>query len=755
MAHRKMGHSFHPIPNSSEEPFEETSQRDSLEDFETLYEEGRSTDTVGFLSLVGTDEAEDAPEILGLRRRGAHQPGLDTPSGLEDTGLEGFLSQDDPSLPGLTFRFWILSLLFGGPLAFTNQFFSFRATPLVIGGFVVQLLAYPLGILLARVLPANRVEFKRLSFSINPGPFNVKEHALITICAGACSGTAYAMDIVVVKRVYYNEPLPMLGALGLLVSTQFLGYGFAGLYRRFLVRPAQMVWPSTLVAVALFRTLHVDRKGANLRVFFAVATTLSFAYYFIPGYLFTLLSSISVLCLAMPANKIAQQLGSGVTGLGLGAISLDWNFFTSYLGSPLVTPFWAQLNTMAGFVLVCWILVPLGFYTNTWEALKYPIFSAGIFDDQGKVYDRARVAPNNTLDLAAYEAYSPLRLSFFFAFTYGVSFATLTALITHTGLHYAKVLLQSFNLREDPHAAAMRRYPEVPASWYLLIFAISLGLGLFAVEAHGLALPWWGLLLAVSTSFIFTLPVGIVTAVTNQMPGLNVLAEFVAGYAFPGQAMANVTFKAFGCVTLLQCLTFLADLKLGQYLKVPPRQMLIAQCVGTLMAVGVNLLTAEWLMGVIPRLCTPEGFPWTCPNTEVFYSASVIWGVIGPSKMFGPGAQAGAPHPILHSIAEVPQLVLGFRPRPHNNLQHVHPPPARPGIYLTWFAVGFVFHVVIRRRWDAWYKRFTLTLSAALDTGVAFGAILIFFLLELPHRRLNWWGNDPDFHCPLASSPGI
>ncbi|CAI5537022.1 unnamed protein product [Closterium sp. Naga37s-1] len=34
----------------------------------------------------------------------------------------------------------------------------------------------------------------------------------------------------------------------------------------------------------------------------------------------------------------------------------------------------------------------------------------------------------------------------------------------------------------------------------------------------------------------------------------------------------------------------------------------------------------------------PENSPWTCPTANVFYSASIIWGLIGPERMFGPSA---------------------------------------------------------------------------------------------------------------------
>ncbi|KAL2455630.1 Uncharacterized protein Fot_57373 [Forsythia ovata] len=78
-----------------------------------------------------------------------------------------------------------------------------------------------------------------------------------------------------------------------------------------------------------------------------------------------------------------------------------------------------------------------------------------------------------------------------------------------------------------------------------------------------------------------------------------------------------------------------ADFKLGHYMKIPPRTMFMAQVVGTLIASLVYLGTAWWLMETIPDICETTSSVWTCPGDHVFYDASVIWGLIGPRKIFG------------------------------------------------------------------------------------------------------------------------
>lgn len=92
---------------------------------------------------------------------------------------------DDPTIAVLTFRSWFLGLLFTCLLSFVNQFFWYRTSPLFVGTLVAQLLTYPLGKLLAKVLPTRKFHLFRWSFTLNPGPFTIKEHCIITAMANA------------------------------------------------------------------------------------------------------------------------------------------------------------------------------------------------------------------------------------------------------------------------------------------------------------------------------------------------------------------------------------------------------------------------------------------------------------------------------------------------------------------------------------------------------------------------------------------
>ena len=92
-------------------------------------------------------------------------------------------NKDDTSMYVLTFRSWFLGLAFTCILSFVNQFFWYRTSPLVIGVLVAQLLSHLLGKLMAKILPKRKFQIFRWSFTFNPGPFNVKEHCIITTMA--------------------------------------------------------------------------------------------------------------------------------------------------------------------------------------------------------------------------------------------------------------------------------------------------------------------------------------------------------------------------------------------------------------------------------------------------------------------------------------------------------------------------------------------------------------------------------------------
>ncbi|KAL9244154.1 hypothetical protein vseg_017959 [Gypsophila vaccaria] len=686
---------------------------------------------------------------------------------------------DDAELPVLTFRMWVLGSMSCVVLSLLNQFFWYRREPLSITAISAQVAVVPLGQWMAARLPERRLlQGTRWEFSMNPGPFNVKEHVLITIFANAGAGSVYAIHVVTVIKIFYKKQITFFVSLLVILTTQVLGFGWAGVFRRYLVEPAEMWWPANLVQVSLFRALHEKDerpKGSVTRTqFFLLAFLCSFAYYIFPGYLFQMLTSVSWICWIFPTSVVAQQLGSGLHGLGISAFGLDWSTISSYLGSPLASPWFATANVAAGYVLVMYVLTPTFYWLNVYHAKTFPIFSQNLFTRSGSKYNISAIVDSNFhFNEDAYEQQGRLYLSTVFVTTYGVGFAALSSMIVHVALFHGREIWEQSRAslkgkKMDVHTKLMRRYKEAPNWWFWVILVVNIGVAIFTCEYYKeqLQLPWWGVLHACAIAFVFTLPIGIIAAITNQQPALNVITEYIIGYIYPGYPVANMCFKVYGNISMKQAVTFLHDFKLGHYMKIPPRTMFMAQVMGTLISSMVYLGTAWWLMETIPDICekTASNSVWTCPSDTVFYDASVIWGLIGPRKIFGDEGVYGAVNWFFLGGAVAPVLVwLATKAFPNQEWIRLinmpvligattNMPPATAVNYSTWILVGFLSGYVAFRYAPQWWERHNYLLSGALDAGLAFMGVALYLCLGLENVSLSWWGNDLDA-CPYASCP--
>jgi OPT family small oligopeptide transporter len=268
-------------------------------------------------------------------------------------------------------------------------------------------------------------------------------------------------------------------------STQVLGFGLAGSVRRWLVEPAAMIWPGALVNVAFMYTLHdhspSDPTKANgwsisRYKWFMYIMIAMFVWSWFPDFMFPALSYFAWVTWVKPNNVIVNQLFGQSTGISLGfpftGFTLDWAQINSFYGSPLIVPWHAAQNTLIGIIFFLWIVTPALHYTNTWYAQYLPISQNGITDNTGNTYNTAQILDplTHTVDPAKYEAYSPLFLSTSFALAYGVSFATIAALLSHTYLFHGGEIWRRWKASQgeldDVHMKLMRKYKTVP-DWYV------------------------------------------------------------------------------------------------------------------------------------------------------------------------------------------------------------------------------------------------------------------------------------------------
>ncbi|KAL1910174.1 hypothetical protein Sste5344_004086 [Sporothrix stenoceras] len=761
-------------------------------------------------------------------------------------------------------RMWFLSTLFSILGSSTNLFFSLRYPSVAITPVIALLLVHPLGlawdVLLKRAddppeefvdggLVRNsgqharhiRGRLGRLRLWLSQGSWNEKEHTCVYVSSNVSFGFAFATDVIVEQTHFYKQDVSIIYQLLLIISTQVLGYTFAGLSRRFLVRPSGMIWPSTLMSAAMFATLHKEEnKPANgWRIsrwhFFYCVFIGAFLFYFIPGLLMPALSYFNVITWFAPKNVVVANLFGVVSGLGLFPMTFDWAQI-AYIGSPLLTPFWAAMNVVGGLVVVMWIIAPIAYYSNWLYSSFMPILSASVFDNKGQVYDVSRILTSDFMfDREAYSNYSRVFLPITYVLSYGVQFAGLASLLTHTACWHGKDIWRQWRLsldeakeqkaaskraasmsggtgrdgvyqpvpsgaenaidddetdvdnpssanlasnavpmqsaaslnmsdsnmdglmsHEDVHNRLMKRYKDAPMWWYLVTFVSMTAVGMFIVEYYPIHLPWYGLLLALGICTILFIPIGIIMAVTNQHVSIYLICQLVCGAVFPGRPVANMVFVTYGYISSAQGIKFCADLKLGHYMKIPPRILFKVQMVATLVSSVTQIAVLNWMFGNIPGLCTSEALNgFICPIARVHFNGSILWGVVGPGEFFGPNAIY---RPLvwcflIGAIAPIP-LWLYSRHRRDSIVRKINLPillgslgwiPPATGLnFSVWALVCYLFNSLVKRRATAWWAKYTMTLSAALDAALASGIVVVFFAFIYSGLTANfhWWGTE-------------
>ncbi|KAI1321524.1 OPT-domain-containing protein [Xylariaceae sp. FL0255] len=748
-------------------------------------------------------------------------------------------STDNTALSINTPRMWILSALFSILGSSTNLFFSLRYPSVAITPVIALLLVHPLGLLWDLFLkrpddpPEQFVDGVRVSSSIAgvgdggpsaekisrarrlrlwlaQGSWNEKEHSCVYVSSNVSFGFAFATDVIVEQTQFYGQEASIIYQLLLTLSTQILGYTFAGLTRRFLVRPSGMIWPGTLMSAAMFTTLHKEQNeiANGWRIsrwkFFYLVWTCAFLFYFLPGLLMPALSYFNVITWLAPKNVVIANLFGVVSGLGLFPVTFDWAQI-AYIGSPLLTPFWASMNVIGGLVIVMWIIAPIAYYCNVFYSSYMPMLSASVFDNTGSIYDVGKIlTPDYLFDREAYSKYSRVYLPITYVLSYGLQFAGLASLLTHTACWHGKDIWTQWRRslkevedskaayqpldngttrsssfqssfrrhssgltgsntniddllnREDVHNRLMKRYKDAPITWYLLTFFSMMGIGIFVVEYYPIHLPWYGLLLALGICSVLFIPIGIVMAVTNQHSSIYLICQLICGAVFPGRPVANMVFVTYGYISSAQGIKFAADLKLGHYMKIPPRILFGVQMVATIISSVTQIAVLNWMFYNVPGICTPSAINgFTCPIARVHFNGSILWGVVGPGEFFGPNAtyRGLVWCFLIGAVAPIPLWLYG-RHRKNSIVRKINLPvlfgslswiPPATGLnFSVWAVVCYIFNYLIKNRANEWWAKYTMTLSAALDSGLAFGIVVVFFGFIYPGWMdgFSWWGTE-------------
>ncbi|KAK3835832.1 MAG: OPT oligopeptide transporter protein-domain-containing protein [Linnemannia elongata] len=682
---------------------------------------------------------------------------------------------DNLDLVCITFRFWILSLFFSIIGSVIYQYYYFRVASGTFSIYFVNLASYALGTGMAKYLPTRKFTIGGYSMSLNPGPFNIKEHAVIGIAVSTAATSAYAIDILTVTDLFLKHRINTLGAFILILTTQCLGYGMAGFLRKYLVYPAEMVWWSNLVHVVFYNAMHnTDEfktkkmiRGWSYMKYFWIFCGGMFLWEFVPQFLAPMLGFFSWICWIAPFDFNMWGIFSTYYGGGVLGLSFDW---TSIGGSTMWLPLSAQLCSYGGVIVSYWIMLPIFWVLNIWDMKKFgrPLTPRLYFSNGTRFYVQDFLNDDFSLNEDLYEAagdkamMTPLyALGFFF------SFVALAACISHVIVFNGHTILKSWRTAvghkdEDIHTKMMRVYPEIPQLWYAGFYVIMLGLSMMVCEVYGLQLPWWGMIVACALAWILTLPICTMTAITGYGPGLNVITELVCGYMLPGKPIANMAFKCYGYMAMSQCMTLLSDLKLGHYMKIPPRAMFVSQLWGTVVGGIFNYITMIAIIDAQrPYLDGTQDDPaglWTGAGPNIFWGSAQIFGALGPQRMFNSDGQYGYAYYGFLIGAVLPIILWALSKKWPNVPWHkvnVSIIAGGMGGFPNGFVTGVTGSVIVCLVWQFWlyryhknwWSKYTFILSAALDTGAAFTGLFLFVFIsggisdKLRFDAPSWWGN--------------
>ncbi|KPM43646.1 Sexual differentiation process protein isp4 [Neonectria ditissima] len=690
---------------------------------------------------------------------------------------------DDPTLPVGTFRVFVMGTIFTIGGTAIQQFFSLRMPSIMISTYVVQLLSKPMGVLMARWLPTRTFGIGAWRFTLNPGPFNQKEHILIAMMAnvafGGHSTGAYIVSTIQVLKLdrFYGETVlanSIPWQITTLLATQLIGYGCAGMARRFLVYPPSMIWQRPLANIALTKALFKDNgQDADVSAngwtisryrFFVICFTAMFFWYFVPNFLFQGLALFNWVTWISPGSVTLALIAGSTCGLGLNPIpTLDWNIAT-YLGDPIITPLFTLMNFSTGMAFMGFIVAPILYFNNVWDGGYFPINSNRIYDNTGKHYDIRRILNSDfTLNETAYHEYSVPLLATTQTLNYAGFFCLYVAIPTHMFLWHRKEIMDGLRSVwsrkkrsaefKDVHNRLMSAYPECPHWWYLVVLGVSFILACLSVTLWPTGMPIWGIVLALCFTILLQIPIGMLAAITNMEVPTSILAYVIGGYALEGRTIPNMIFKMFSFMSTSQSLNFVSDLKLAHYAKIPPRSAFKAQVYATFLAGFVALGVNHWVLRNIEDLCHGrQKDRFTCPHTHSYFVSSVMWGVVGPRRLFGlRGPYRAITYVIPLGIILPIAVYFAAKKWPRSFWRNVNIPVFMAGP-LGWapynwsymqgtVVLAIFFNYFIKRRYKAWWERYAYVLTSSFMAAIGISGLVMFFALQRNNVYLEWWGN--------------
>ncbi|KAL4067063.1 OPT oligopeptide transporter protein-domain-containing protein [Scleroderma yunnanense] len=722
-------------------------------------------------SQVGDEHTSNEDDVMYVKGEPVIMTGSDVSRFLVDLRDDG-----DPSL---TFRSLLIGTIFACLGAALCQIYLFKPVQVSVSTVVLLLLIHSVGVTWSRILPRrSSLEGTRyaklgpfLEF-INPGEFRIKEHAIATLIASTASYGSTAVLNFAVQRLYYNTDIKATTAVFATFSTACFGYGLCGLIRPLTVYPSEMVYWASLPTISIFQSLHFNTAANHKRMkLFWMAFTGMFLWEIFPSYIFPLLNGFNVFCLASQhappsVQSVFTNLFGGANsneGLGLLSISFDWQYITSvFMSFPLTQ----QVNTWIG-VGLCYIILSAIYYSDAWNAKNFPMLSTSIFSSNGSVYDQSAVF-GTTFQLnqtALIEVGLPYMTGSNVWYS-ATSNLAIGGLLAHCVCFWGPYFRDTFrNVRlgtqQDPHWRAMQKYEEVPSRWYVCLLVISFVSGRINTFISGLivifkgqtTLPWYSYIVALLLGSFVTPFSQTLSARFGSGVATNQLMKMVGGAIVPGRPVANLYFTMWSHDIVSQSIGLATDLKIGQYLKIPPRGMFFTQVWGTILVIMVSIVNSER-----NTILSPTGTNvWSGQVVQSLNSDAVMWSLA--KEVYGPGGQYFiVPLSFLIGIVMTVIQWLIWRRWPRIGPIKVDS-IILPIIcmYSAWMSsgvnstvtscilVGIISQFWLRSYNPSWFRKYNYILGGALDGGAQVMVFILSFAVfgasGTPRPFPSWAGN--------------
>jgi len=697
---------------------------------------------------------------------------------------------DDPALLTITFRYFVLSALFVIPGAFLSQMSHFRTTSAPYSVFFVQIACHYVGHFLAKILPAWTVRLPGTSwsFSLNPGPWSIKEHVLVTVTAasGATYNLAYAP--IVLAELWYGTRINPAVAIFFMWAIVWTGYSFAALARQILLPDPEYIWPQALMQTTLFETFRKTDTASpiarrQMKVFFLAFLGMTL-WQFLPEYVFPFLSSLAFLCWVAPHNAVANFIGSGLGGMGFLNLSLDWSNINWNGSSIMLTPFWTQVILFLAYAFNCWVLIPAAKWGDL-GSYKHGLMSNSLLMANGTTYPTLKVlTPEYHLNETAYQHYGPMYMGLQNVWATWFDYAKLPAAITWIATfgyvqvrnNLRKILRARKAARSSPGAGIhhqyhdrlnviQRQYKEIPLWWYLCLFLAALVILVTIIACGNLFIPVWTLFVGLASAAVFVVPFAWLYAISNYQLETGSFNELMYGYMVHTKAGSGHQHpcgpSVYGSIAgdaWYRAQYMLQDQKIGHYMHIPPREIFFSQIFGTLMGIPINYAVIRWVMDTkgdyLTGVKTDPLNQWTGQSLRTSNTMGVQYAVLGPKRLFAEAEMTPLPWSFLVGAVIPPILFIFHRFFPKLRIELWNVSIFFGGLAMFYgnLSTGYtsaiiggyvVMYWAYRRHFEVW-KRYNYLIAAAFDAGFNLNMLLIFFFFGAGKQisMPNWWGNN-------------